>query len=229
MAIIADANTLRRVNRSEIGGRFLAFSGSSMEPTLSAGQVLEFAACEWGQVQVGDVIAFRKAGWREVVVHRVIGRDRYGLRTCGDSNVGEDPWLVRSDELVGRVVAAWRGSKRSAVAGGRPGQWRALGLRARDRMMWIARAALRSPYRWLAEWRILAGLLPRSLRPRLVRFQAHGQHRLRVMVGQRVAGWFDEGLGAWVIPFPYRLLVRGCGLRVSFEIPRISTFDRSHG
>ena len=229
METYVDSNALELLRGGERNERFLAFRGSSMEPTLCAGQMLEIASCALDQARLGDVIAFRKAGWDEVVVHRVIGRGPHGLRTCGDSNEGEDPWLVRAEELAGRVVAAWRGSRRTVVAGGRLGQLRVLGLRARGQMMWMARVVLRSPYRWLAAWRIFGRLLPPSVRPRLVRFQTQGGHRLRVMVGKRVAGWFDEQLGEWVIQRPYRLLVQGCGLRVSFEIPRIRKLDLPAG
>jgi hypothetical protein len=54
-------------------------------------------------VKVGDVIAYRYG--REIIAHRVVNVTGEGFVTKGDAMDRPDPWIVRREDVVGRVVA----------------------------------------------------------------------------------------------------------------------------
>lgn len=78
----------------------------SMAPALHAGDVafLGFAA----GIDAGDVVAFQPDGGGPMVLHRVIAVLEEGggvaFRTKGDANQEPDPSLVRSDQVVGKLL-----------------------------------------------------------------------------------------------------------------------------
>jgi hypothetical protein len=58
-------------------------------------------------------------------------------------------------------------------------------------------------------------LLPRSKRPRFVRFDVRGRVSLKLLMGRRVVGRYDYRRKAWQIRWPLRLFVdRKCLGRV---------------
>jgi signal peptidase I len=93
------------MGRAGRGGTF-PVSGTSMEPTLRAGQTLavEFTP---ETLRCGDVLLFRQVD--ALVVHRLLGSARDGAgriyyRTRGDGQPALDP-PVAPERVVGRVVA----------------------------------------------------------------------------------------------------------------------------
>ena len=62
-------------------------------------------------------------------------------------------------------------------------------------------------YRGLARGGWLRALCPPALRPRVVVFREHRRERLRLLMGRRVIGGYDELRGRWEIARPFRLLV----------------------
>ncbi len=92
---------------------FMAIAGKSMEPTLSAGDLVVIKKVSPLEIKEGDVIIFEVPGpirdyynYPLVVAHRVIEiQQRNGeivFRTKGD-NTGEDPFIVRPIDLKGKV------------------------------------------------------------------------------------------------------------------------------
>jgi len=115
--------------------------GGSMRPTLRGRDLLEVAPYGDAPVRAGDVVLFTRPGGQSLVAHRVDAIGQLGIQTRGDSNRAVDPWLLRPDQLVGRVTAAWRGNRRVPVA-------RASGLLAARLHFWARRmipARLRRP------------------------------------------------------------------------------------
>lgn len=77
--------------------------GGSMEPTLSAGDVLVYRRHQTG-VETGDLVLFEHRG--ALVVHRVVSTLRGGrLRTRGDANDSLDVTPVEPGAITGEVVA----------------------------------------------------------------------------------------------------------------------------
>jgi hypothetical protein len=90
-----------------------SFGGSSMEPTILAGEEVELICGE--QCAVGDVIAFIYLD--QVAVHRVIGAGRGGwLLTCGDAHTVPDIPITDPASIIGRVVSARRDGVTSPLA-----------------------------------------------------------------------------------------------------------------
>jgi signal peptidase I len=96
---------------SVIGGpaTYVFVSGTSMEPTLSTGDLVITRGT--GQYAVGDIVAFRlpedsgATAGGPLVIHRIVGgsgRDGYIMR--GDNRMGDDPWRPRAEDIAG---SAW--------------------------------------------------------------------------------------------------------------------------
>jgi signal peptidase len=79
----------------------LAVTSKSMRPTYDFGDLL--IAVRADDVKVGDVIAYRLG--REIIAHRVVNVTGEGFVTKGDAMDRPDPWVVRREDVVGRVVA----------------------------------------------------------------------------------------------------------------------------
>jgi signal peptidase len=79
----------------------LAVTSKSMCPTYNFGDLL--VAVRADEVKVGDVIAYRYG--REIITHRVVNVTGGGFVTKGDAMDRPDPWIVRREDVVGRVVA----------------------------------------------------------------------------------------------------------------------------
>lgn len=80
---------------------------NSMEPSISPGDAVIVGDVAPEDVQVGDVITFRREADQPPVTHRVTevieadGTHRF--RTKGDNNEDADPWTVGTDALIGKV------------------------------------------------------------------------------------------------------------------------------
>jgi hypothetical protein len=81
-----------------------AFGGSSMEPTIRAGEEVELVCGE--PCAVGDVIAFIYLD--QVAVHRIIGARGGWLLTCGDAQTVPDIPVTDPANIIGRVVSVRR-------------------------------------------------------------------------------------------------------------------------
>lgn len=158
-------------------------------------------------VRVGDVVAFLPPGKIVHVVHRVVHATPQGIRTLGDNNLYEDALDLRAEDLTGRVIAAWRGQKRRKVYGGMMGVLIARRIRITRRFDRAVSRVLRPAYHALARGGMLRALLPRSLRPRLVRFGTAGNSSMQLLWFGRAIGRYDSNLGAWYIRRPFKLFV----------------------
>jgi signal peptidase I len=100
--------------------------GTSMEPFLKAGDVVQVEAVSPSQLKIGDLIAFLQGG--NLIVHRFAGRvDQVGiqfLRQKGDNVRGHG--LVHPEALVGRVAWTDRDGKRRFLLLGRGLAWNRL-------------------------------------------------------------------------------------------------------
>ena len=143
---------------------------------------------------------------RYPIVHRVISVTPEGICTSGDNNSADDAWFLQAGDVVGQIVAVWRGSERRKISGGRRGRlarrwlgWR----RALDRIV----SHLLSPsYRALSHWGILAHLLPARLRLRPIVFRVGNCNQFYLIWRQYIIGRYDRQC-QWTIQRPFRLLV----------------------
>ena len=203
------------------------YTGQSMNPTLREPDFLEVRPYGTGRARPGDVVCFKSPDTGAMVVHRVVsvgprssvsGRRLDGsrgtgdgaqedIRTRGDNDGQDDPWVLRPEDVVGRVTAVQRGARRRAV----PGGWRSLVvLRCARLGRGIRRRTDLLPH---TLFRLAIGLgpfdrlLPRSRRPRVVRFDTRCRVFLKLLSGSRTVGQYDDRREEWYIQRPFRLFV----------------------
>ncbi|MGB3186743.1 MAG: signal peptidase I [Ornithinimicrobium sp.] len=92
-------------------------SGTSMEPTLSTGDLAVLYRAE--EYQVGDIVAFEipEGG---TVIHRVIEVGPDGHRFQGDNRDFHDPWVLDGSEILGREIFSVPHAARAMTTVGRP-------------------------------------------------------------------------------------------------------------
>lgn len=178
-----------------------------MNPTLQEPEILEVEPCRAGEVHSGDVVLFVPDGHTQSIVHRVIRVTATGIVTCGDNNRLADPWSLRSENILGRVVAAQRGSGRRPICGGHKGMlW--VWLLARQRALQkIALPRLKPIYRRLAASGMVYYLTPQCMHPSLIYFAAGNGRQMQLLWRKRVVGTYDHMSSAWQIQFPFRLFI----------------------
>jgi len=102
-----------------------------MNPTCREPDLLEIIPYGDRPVKRGDIICFRPPGSSHSVVHRVIRITSGGIRTRGDNNTENDPYLAHPSDINGKVVSAWRGRNSRRIAGGWRGSFIQYGVRLR--------------------------------------------------------------------------------------------------
>ncbi|MBE6755410.1 MAG: signal peptidase I [Ruminococcaceae bacterium] len=77
----------------------------SMSPAINKGDLVFTKEVEFADVEVGDVLTFKKKGNDRWFSHRVvkINTEEKSFRTKGDHNNVEDPGYTSYDVVVGRV------------------------------------------------------------------------------------------------------------------------------
>jgi hypothetical protein len=200
--------------------RHCAYAGSSMNPTLCEGDLLEIVPRGERPVRTGDVILFLPPEGAQPVVHRVVRVTPHGIQTRGDSSTADDPWLLRPADIVGQVVSAWRGQRRRKVRAGRAGWLLAHAFRWGRALERSVAPLLAPAYYSLVRSGIVRRLLPERLRPRAVIFEANGCRHLRLLLGRRVVGRYDDLHRLWRIQRPFHLFVDARSLPLYERFPR---------
>jgi signal peptidase I len=188
--------------------RYCSYSGPSMNPTLRDGDLLEVEGYGIEPVRIGDVVLFKKESSSRIVVHRVIGLSAEGLVTRGDDNLENDPGLLDSRDVIGRIIAYWRGQRRRTVLRGRPGMILARFTRCRIRSTLAIFTFFSPHYRFVSAKGFLRVISPVA-EPRVVRF---GDKDLRLILWSHEIGRYKEGVG-WLIRPPFKLIVNETSLR----------------
>jgi len=199
------------------GSLRMVCTGSSMHPTLQEPEFLEVRPYGTARVRCGDVVCFKPPDTGRTVVHRVVavvlpspvsGRASDGIRTRGDNSSRDDPGVLQAGDIIGRVTAAQHGARRRVVHGG----WRGLAALRCVRVGQAVRSNVRrlphALYRFLVALGPFDYLLPRSLRLRLVRFDARRRVFLKLLIGRHAVGEYDERCDQWRIRWPFRLFVK---------------------
>jgi len=186
---------------------FIVYKGSSMNPTLAEPDMLQVLPYEGRGPRVGDVLYYQPPGRHPRTVHRVVAVTPEGLRTRGDNNNANDPYRLQLSDIFGQVVAAHRGSHWRRIPGGPRGRWARHQARLRQRANRLSARWLHGAYYALADSGLFRGLLPARLQPRVVAFQARSKVYLKLMLGRRLIGQYDQRNERWLIRRPCRLFV----------------------
>jgi len=79
---------------------YIIVVGNSMEPTFYGG---DFAlAKKSNDYFLGDIITFEQHN--AMVIHRIVDKKEEGFVTKGDNKPKHDPWIVKEDKVVGKVL-----------------------------------------------------------------------------------------------------------------------------
>ncbi len=190
-----------------MGMQLYFHSGRSMNPTLTGEDLLEVAAVGEGGVRRGDVIAFCPPPLERICVHRVTSVSHGVVITRGDNCDGEDPWTLKTADIIGTVVAARCGGRRRIVAGGFRGRLRGMAMRLRRRILQLTVPPFRITYRAIAGRKMFPVFLPSRLRPRVLAFGSGEGTTYRILLGRRSVARYDTGRRQWLIAHPWRLFV----------------------
>jgi signal peptidase len=178
-----------------------------MNPIFKSGDRLQIAPCNLEEIRVGDVVVFISPEDGSKVVHRVISVNLDGIRTRGDNCNHEDDWVLRRENILGRVVSAQRGNRRRRIFGGTVGRLLAVTVRGIHAMDSRVSYLLRPAYNELAKVSIFTRLLPAQMRPRVISLKRAAGEELQLLMGRRVVGRWPPGKNGWHIRRPFRLFV----------------------
>jgi hypothetical protein len=185
----------------------LNYIGHSMHPLFKAGDRLQIVSYEQRKILEGDVVVFISSGDNSKVVHRVVSVTQAGIKTRGDNSNHEDDWILRRENILGRVISVQRGKRRFRVFGGPLGHSFAMVIRAIKSIDTILSPLLRPFYQRLARRATLDRWLPSRMRPRVISFKREAGTELQLVMGRSVIGRWSEGKSGWNIRRPFRLFV----------------------
>ena len=187
--------------------RSINYIGPSMNPTLRAGDKLQFTYRDGQKIRRGDVVVFIPPGDDSKIIHRVVSVSSNGIKTRGDNCDKVDPWVLSPEHIVGRVVFAQREKRRRRVFGGTVGQLFRVAIRAIHAIDSGFSFLLHPVYKRLSRSDIFRQWLPSGMRPRVISFNREAGTELQLVMGRRVIGRRLEGKTGWHIRRPYRLFV----------------------
>lgn len=84
---------------------FVVLTGS-MEPNLGVGDLIVVKNIDPKDIQIDDVITFKSISSENIITHRIKGistEDGLKFITKGDANNIEDPNMVSSEKIIGKV------------------------------------------------------------------------------------------------------------------------------
>ena len=114
-----------RQKMEKVKSKYSTCSGPSMLPTLTSGDGLRLSKYkDNSEIKVGDVIVYPHPDKPFDVVHRIIKIKPIGVITRGDNNNKVDPYLIKFEEIQGKVLSAKRKTKMIYMRNGRLGYYR---------------------------------------------------------------------------------------------------------
>ena len=183
------------------------YNGPSMNPNLKAGDQLRVVPYANRSIRVGDVVVFQAPEGNRHVIHRVVSVDSRGVRTRGDNNNKTDSWILRPEEIKGRVDSALRGAKKIPIHGGRRGMMYASALRSIKRANLTISRILHPAYHRLAESGIFRRAMPFRARSRVLCFTRPKGIEMQLHIGPWIIGRHLPGQNYWHIKRPFKLFI----------------------
>ena len=75
----------------------------SMEPSIPVGGVVVIKSVDPGTLKTGDIICF-KFSEATSITHRIVNVTNGGFATKGDANEVPDQWIVKKENVIGKVI-----------------------------------------------------------------------------------------------------------------------------
>jgi len=183
------------------------YTGPSMNPTLKAGDGLSVIPYENRKIHIGDVVVFQSPGGSHNVVHRVVAVESNGVRTRGDNSLNVDSWVLRPEDIMGRVVSVKRKNKNIMIRRGIWGRISASTLWILKQINLTASRILHPAYHALVKSGIFRKCLHFFPKTRVLSFNRPEGKEFHLIMANRVIGRRLPGNDGWQIMRPFRLFV----------------------
>ena len=185
----------------------LNYSGTSMNPTFKAGDGLTVLPYLNRKARPGDVVVFIHPEKGNNVVHRIIRIDSRGITTRGDNSIVDDLWILKPENIIGRVVSAKRSRRNMRIRGGRTGIVVGGIRRIRKRISSSISKALHPLYSRLSGSGIFHGWLSHFMEMRLLYFKKPGGTEIQLIMGKWLIGRYIPQRDFWQIRRPFRIFI----------------------
>jgi signal peptidase len=185
----------------------VVYTGPSMNPTLRAPDILSVVPYNERKIRCGDVIVFVPPGGNHRITHRVISVDKEGIKTRGDNNSNIDTFILKPDNIIGRVTYARRGNKLLRIYAGLPGQLYVIAVKTVRKIDMGISFLLHPIYHWLSKIGVFRWFVPLRLKPRIISFKRPPGVEHHLVMGRRIVGKRLPGKEKWYIKRPFRLFV----------------------
>ena len=182
-------------------------NGPSMNPTLKPGDGLDlYPYRDPAEIRVGDVIVYPHPSRTVDVVHRIIEIRTDGVIARGDNNNKIDPYTVRFEDIIGKVIAAKRKNRCVTIRGGKTGFWIHKLMLSRKYFMLYGLGPLRVVSNIMAASGIF-NVFHSVFNLRIIHIKGDRQRQLILVSGNRAIGKQLTGSGEWQIRFPYKYFI----------------------
>ncbi len=179
-----------------------------MYPLFKPGDLLFISPYKkkYSSVKKGDVVVFPSLDGKISVVHRIIKKfPGKMLITKGDYNLKPDDYPVRASDIIGRVVAIKRGSKKISVAGGPKGQLIGIFYYLYRKFETSFIVSFHSLYIRLAKTGYFYFLL--RGKTSVIEIKKADGIEYQLLLGKRIIGKLGPKAETWEIRKPFRLFI----------------------
>ncbi len=190
-----------------IKSRYSTCDGPSMYPTLKPGDGLNlYTYSDPTEIMAGDVIVYPHPSEAFDVVHRIIEIKHDGVTTRGDNNNKIDPYTVRFDDIIGKVVAVKRRTRLFSVKGGKTGFCIHKLMLLRKYFSLYGLIPLRFVSKIIAKSKIF-NIFHSAFDLRIIHITRNHQRQLILVSGNKAIGKQLDRSGEWQIRFPYKYFI----------------------
>lgn len=181
--------------------------GPSMYPTLRSvdNVITEKCLCR-DNIRVGDIIVYPHPDRTFDVVHRIIQIRYDGVITRGDNNNKMDPYIIKFDDIKGKVIAITRGKKIMNIRGGSVGYVLHKVMLLRKYIVFFIKFPLRRLSAIITDSKFFNFLDP-LFKIKIIYVNNNGIHREILRFGDRAIGK-RCGQSEWFIKFPYKYFIK---------------------
>ena len=183
--------------------------GPSMYPTLrSIDNIITEKYGKIDDIKVGDIIVYPHPDKIFDVVHRIIKIRDDGVITRGDNNNKIDPYVIKFEDIKGKIIAITRGKRSITITGGRAGYIIHRIMLIRKYVVFFIKVPISKISAIIADSKLLNFLDP-LFSVKIVRVKGkNGANSEILKLGNRAIGKRYGQSGEWFIKLPYRFFIK---------------------
>lgn len=180
-----------------------------MYPTLrSVDNIITEKYKKRDDIRVGDIIVYPHPNKIFDVVHRIIEIREDGVITRGDNNNQIDPYVIKFDDIKGKITVITRGKKSITITGGRIGYIIHRIMLARKYTVLFFKIPISRVSAIITDSKFFNFLDP-LFKVKIVYVNGkNGTNREILKLGNRAIGKRDIQNGEWFIKFPYKFFIK---------------------